>query len=130
MFGLNMTELAQILGVSRPTVYSWINGSDPKELGAKSLISKLSGYVETLRAGGITKSDVLARQPVSEGRSLIDLLKSGKDVTAVVASIKATATNMVGVSRIKRDFGPATKVRRVRADEISAQIMIGHGDEV
>jgi DNA-binding transcriptional regulator YiaG len=130
MFGLSMTELSQVLRVTRPTAYSWINGTDPKDGGAKALIDKLSSHVETLRSGGFTKIGVIARQPISDGRSLIDLLKGGRDATAAVNSIRFTATNVVTPSRVKRDFGPAAKVRRVRTDEISSPVVFGHGDEV
>jgi len=129
MFGLTMTELAQVLGVSRPTAYSWINGIEPKESEAKALISKLSRHVETLRSSGIATVDVLARHPLTSGKSLIDLLKSGKDVSTEIASVRFTASQTVGQSKIKRNFGPTLKERRVRTDELSAPIVIGPGDE-
>jgi transcriptional regulator with XRE-family HTH domain len=128
-FGLSMTELAQVLRISRPTAYAWLNGTDPKDEEGKALISRLSNYAESLRSAGITKVEILARQPISAGKSLIDLLKSGNDVSAAIASIKFTADSVSAPSRIKRDFGPVTKVRRVRADEISAPIFIQSGDE-
>lgn len=129
MFGLSMTELAQVFAVSRPTVYSWTNGVDPKDQGVKDLINKLSCHVETLRAAGLTSVNVLARQPVSDGKSVIDLLKSGTDVTSAIASIKFTGASLPSSSRIKRNFGPASKTRRVSVEVISAPIFITHGDE-
>lgn len=129
MFGLKMTELAQILGVSRPTAYSWINGVDPREPETRTLINSLSRYVEDLRSSGVTNVVRLARQPLSTGESLIDLLKAGKDVGGEIASVKLTAAQALTQVRTKRDFGPASKVRRVRTDEISVPILIGHGDE-
>jgi hypothetical protein len=120
MFGLTMTEIAQIFRVSRPTAYAWLSGSEPK-LEAKSRLIDLSTYVEDLRSDGVAQARVLARQPLVGGPSLIELLKSGADARSAIASIKQSAALTRG-QRVKRDFGPAEKTIRVSIDEISIPI--------
>lgn len=129
MFGLTMTELALALGVSRPTAYSWINGIEPKEPGAKALIDRLSKHVDALRNFGIAKLDTLARQPLTNGQSLVDILKARKDPANEIFSRKFSVASVLGRSQIKRDFGPTSKVRRVRIDEISVPVAFESGDK-
>jgi DNA-binding XRE family transcriptional regulator len=129
MFGLTMTELAQILGVTRPTVYAWLNGSEPKP-EIKFRILGLAKYVEELRNVGISQAETLARQPQSDGQSLISLLKSGADPKSAIATIKYSASHTSGLKAVKRDFGPTHKTRRVSLDEISIPIRDETGDAV
>lgn len=120
MFGLTMTEIAQIFGVSRPTAYAWLSGSEPK-VEVKSRLIDLTTYVEDLRTHGVAQARVLARQPLEGGPSLVELLKSGADARSAIASIKYSAT-LTSSQRGKRNFGPAEKAIRVSVDEISVPI--------
>jgi len=121
MFGLTMTEVAQIFGVSRPTTYAWLSGSEPK-FEAKSRLMDLSTYVEDLRSHGVAQAWVSARQPLEGGPSLIELLKAGADVRSAIASIKHSASLASNRKEVKRDFGPTKKTRRVTISEISVPI--------
>lgn len=127
MFGLTMTELAQIFNVTRPTVYAWLNGSEPKE-EIKSRICELAKYVQELRNVGIPQAGLLARQPLASGQSLISLFKSGTNAESAIATIKYSAPHASSIKTVKRDFGPIHKTRRVSLDEISVPVSVGIGD--
>lgn len=128
VFGMTMTELSTVLGVSRPTAYSWISGViTPKEPNTNSLISKLSAHVDSLSRAGVQKVSILARRSLSNGQTLIDLLKTGKDVSREIESMQFASIQTLGQSRAKKDFGPASKARRVRIDEISTPVAADPG---
>ena len=127
MFGLTMTELAQILGVTLPTVYAWLNGSAPKD-EIKSRIRLLAKYVEELRSAGILQAESLARQPLADGETLISIFKSGGSADGAIATIRYSAPHASGIKAVKRDFGPTRKARRVSLDEISVPISSEIGD--
>ncbi len=127
MFGLRMSELSKIFGVSRPAAYAWINGIEPKtEIRAR--ICKLSKIVEELRFAGINRAEILARQPIRNGQSLINLLESGGDVQGVIAEIKLTSMRTIKHTGVRREFGPSLRKRRVRVDSISTPIVADTGD--
>jgi DNA-binding transcriptional regulator YiaG len=70
--GLNMTELAQVLGVERQTVYAWLRGdSQPHKANLRRLYS-LSRLAQAQRGARITREAVHA--PGDDGRSVADLL--------------------------------------------------------
>lgn len=89
-FGLNMSELASILKVTRPTVYAWMEGQEPKTDALFQIrrFSRTAAEVQELRIPSIDK---LVRRPVLGGYSLLDSLKANKDPLASLAMLKAFA---------------------------------------
>lgn len=74
---LNKTLLAEVLRVSRPTLYDWLEGKEPNPANAQ----RLTTLVQLLVNSGVTAADAIStrfvRQPLSEGEpSLLDLLKA------------------------------------------------------
>jgi hypothetical protein len=73
---LNKTLLAEVLGVSRPTLYDWLGGKEPNVANAQ----RLTTLVQLLANAGVTAATSLSprfvRQPLNDGDpSLLDLLK-------------------------------------------------------
>jgi len=73
---LNKSQLAEILLVSRPTVYSWFDGTTPQQENSDRLLKLL----KLMFSAGINSTCLLNRrfvkQPVTdEGLSLIEILK-------------------------------------------------------
>lgn len=89
-FRLNMTELAQIFGVTRPAVYSWLEGVEPKP-EARTLILNLSRLADRFAKVGIERPELYFRRPMFNGKSIVDLLKAGQNIGDAVAAIEALA---------------------------------------
>jgi hypothetical protein len=120
--GLRMSEISQIFGVTRPAAYAWVNGTEPKpELRIRIL--RLSRLVEELQNAGVEKVDMLARLPIANDQSLVDLLTSGSDVHHAFASMKQIATGSMQRGQASRDFGPASRRRKVSIDAISVPVI-------
>lgn len=79
-FGLNASDMATLLGISRPTFYTWLEGQEPKT-EATSRILRLSKMADDLANLGLHRPDNLIKRPMFEGGvSLFDLLQQGKDI--------------------------------------------------
>jgi hypothetical protein len=71
---LNMTQLARVLGVERPTVYSWIGGiSLPQANNEERLVKLYSIARDWRRASSAPVGEYLSRS-FDDGRSLLDWL--------------------------------------------------------
>jgi DNA-binding transcriptional regulator YiaG len=90
VFAVNMSDLASILGVTRPTVYAWLSGQEPKG-EAVILIQRLSHAADKFNQANITRLDRLVHRPILNGRSLLDILKSNEDPAAALADLKVIA---------------------------------------
>ena len=90
IFGLRMSEVAQIFGVSRRAAYDWLEGATPRP-DTVARIYTLSRYAEELRTAGLIHVERYMHRPVISGRSLLELLKSGDSVETAIAVIKRTA---------------------------------------
>ncbi len=111
-FALKMSELAMILGVSRPTVYAWLDGQEPKPESIQD-IQRISHLAEHLQTTKIICLDKLIRRPIFNSQSLIDKLKAG-EVTGEDLSILKELADKESQSR-RRTKGSG-KIRRSISD--------------
>jgi DNA-binding XRE family transcriptional regulator len=81
-FGLSKTQLAQLCGVQRQTVYDWLAGNFEAEGGNARRLAKLFGITEFSKKAGA--------RPLS-GRDLLRPLSDGTTLLAQLASEDATA---------------------------------------
>ncbi len=80
-FGLNASDLATLIGVSRPTLYTWLDGQAPKSAEAVEHIFSLSKVADDFASLGLRRPDNLVKRPMFEnGASLFGLLQQGKDI--------------------------------------------------
>lgn len=90
VFAISMSDLASVLGVTRPTVYAWLAGQEPKG-EAVIRIQQLSRAADKFHQANIIRLDKLVHRPISNGRSLLDILKTDEDPVEALVTIKAIA---------------------------------------
>ncbi len=79
-FGLNATDMSLLFSISRPTVYAWMDGQEPRPETASRILA-LVKLADEFAALGLRRPDTLVKRPLFEnGQSLFDLLLQGADV--------------------------------------------------
>jgi DNA-binding transcriptional regulator YiaG len=104
VFAINMSDLASVLGVTRPTVYAWLAGQEPKG-EAVIRIQKLSRTADQFNRANIIRLDKLVHRPILNGRSLLDTLKTDEDPVANLATFKAIADKEAQTRREPKGSG-------------------------
>ncbi len=89
---LNITEMARVVRVERPTIYEWIGGrSNPHPDNRERLIKVFAISQEWKRLSPLPV-DSYVRQPNSTGKSIMDLLSEESiDTDKVLASLRTLA---------------------------------------
>jgi hypothetical protein len=116
VFAINMSDLAILLEATRPTVYAWLEGQEPKKLEAVQHIQQLSRAADVFGLANIQRLDKLLQRPILEGRSLLDLLKSKEDPLVALPLLKEIGDKE---SRTRRDPKGSGKHRRSLEDALS-----------
>lgn len=74
---LNMTHLADLLLVSRPSVYTWLKGENPTNADVIKKIQNLENVSKRIASLELARVDNLIKRPIFEGLSMFELLKNG-----------------------------------------------------
>jgi len=90
VLGINMSDLASLLGVTRPTAYSWLQGQEPKP-EAVIHIQRLSRMADEIKEANVIRLDKLVHRPILKGLSLLDIVKTDGDIVKALATLKAVA---------------------------------------
>lgn len=77
-FGRTMTRLPEVFGVSRQTLYNWLDGETPKE-AHQAKLAQLAEAARIFSALGFKPTSLLLDRTVSNGKSLLQLLGEGAD---------------------------------------------------
>ncbi|WP_414541475.1 hypothetical protein [Nostoc sp. CCY0012] len=104
VFAINMSDLASVLGVTRPTVYAWLAGQEPKG-EAVIRIQQLSCAADKFNQANIIRLDKLVHRPIFNGRSLLDILKTDEDPIAALATLKVMADKEAQTRREPKGAG-------------------------
>lgn len=120
VFAINMSDLASVLGVTRPTVYAWLGGQEPKG-EAIVRIQQLSHVADKFSQENISRLDKLVHRPILNGRSLLDILKTGVDPIEALPIIKSVADKE---ARVRRESKSSGKHLRSLDDVLSESYMI------
>lgn len=80
-FGLNMSAMAELLNVSRPTVYAWLKGEPPKTQENISHISFVENQALIYGELNLVRPDNFIKRPLFDGESLFSLLKQEKTIS-------------------------------------------------
>lgn len=73
---LNMTELAAVLRVERPTVYAWLAGRARPQAANLERLGRVHQLARTWRTLTARPLGALVREPLHDGRSLVDKLSA------------------------------------------------------
>jgi DNA-binding transcriptional regulator YiaG len=103
-FAINMSDLASILGVTRPTVYAWLEGQEPKA-EAVIRIQQLSHTADKIRQANIARLDKMVHRPILSGRSLLDILKADENPSEALTKLKAIADKEAKTRREPKGSG-------------------------
>ena len=99
---LNKSMLANILRVSRPTIYEWLGGKEPKQANEDRLLN----IVQILSRRGVTGANPLnarfVRRPLGGSQSLFDLLSDEPIDTALVNAAIDGARALTAEDRRRR----------------------------
>ena len=90
-FGISLSHLAKILRTSRPSLYSWLNGEEPRE-GTVRRIQQINEYAE--RWAKLNQYHFspgpLFRQPLGKGPSMLErLMRDELNMAEIDAGISA-----------------------------------------
>jgi len=98
-FGRTMYRLPEVFGVSRQTLYNWLEGHIPKPVHHERLaqLAKAARVFAKLR---FKPTPVMFDRPVAEGKTFLQLLAEGADG-------KDSATMLVRT--VRRDHAPRPK---------------------
>lgn len=102
--GLTTTDIAKLIGVTRPTVYSWLKGKDPKpeHIAKINLLKEQADKVSSIELTGMNK---LVRRPLKAGGSLIDLISRGEDIDAALEELKVLSQRESENRRKRKGLG-------------------------
>lgn len=81
-FSLKISEMSEIFGTSRPTIYAWLNGSLPKDELDLEKISTLEQVAQQFASLSFAKPEAMLKRPVLSGnRTLLQCLKENIDIS-------------------------------------------------
>lgn len=72
---LNVSDLASVLAVSRPTVYAWLEGDEPSPENYTQIV-RLRRIADEVERMGIPRFEKLLKRPIFDGLSFLDKLKA------------------------------------------------------
>lgn len=77
-FGRTMSHLPAVFGVSRQTLYNWLNGEIPKEQNQGKLV-QLAAAARVFIEAGFKPTAMSLDRTVAQGKSFIELIGQGTD---------------------------------------------------
>lgn len=106
LLGVSITDLAELLDVARPTVYSWMQGTEPRDEHLERIqrLERQARDIEAYRLAGLGR---LLKRPLSGGQTLLDLIKSDQPVDVAMAELHSVA-RQEELQRLTRKGGQTT----------------------
>ena len=77
-FGRTMSHLPAVFGVSRQTLYNWLNGETPKEQHQGKLV-QLAAAARVFTGSGFKPTALSLERTVAQGKSFVELIGQGAD---------------------------------------------------
>lgn len=117
-FGRNMSRLTEVFGVSRQTLYNWLNGETPKEIHARRL-RELSLAAAVFSEMGFKPNATALDRPLMQGKSFLQLMgqgASGQEMAKKLIRVHQRSEN----ARAKLDAMLAGQKPRLTAEDFGA----------
>jgi transcriptional regulator with XRE-family HTH domain len=89
-----IADLAGLFDVSRQAIYKWLSGNATPEPDKLNRIAELSRIADAFQAAGVSRAGALLKMKAFDGRSLMDLIKSGENRSEHVAALISEAKAM------------------------------------
>ena len=87
------SDLTGLFRVSRQTIHAWLSGELTPEPDRLNQINELRKIADAFQASGVSRAGILMKIKAFDGRSLLDLLKTGENrsehVMALISEGKA-----------------------------------------
>lgn len=99
-FGRTMSRLPEVFGVSRQTLYNWLEGETPKAVHQERL-RQLAEAAKVFADLGIKPTTPMLDRTVAHGKSFLQLMAAG-------ANGQETAKKLIRI--VQRGAGPRTKL--------------------
>jgi hypothetical protein len=77
-FGRTMSSLPQIFGVSRQTLYNWLQGEEPRQIHHAKL-EQLAAAAREFKARGFKPTSIALTRIVARGQTFLQLIADGAD---------------------------------------------------
>jgi DNA-binding transcriptional regulator YiaG len=84
-----VSDLANLLDISRQAVYKWLTGDSSPEADNKEQIVALSKIADAFKDANISRADSMLKMKAFDGKSLLDMLKSGQSCDQYVQALIA-----------------------------------------
>lgn len=94
-FGRTMTRLPEVFGVSRQTLYNWLDGETPKP-AHQAKLRELAEAARVFSALGFKPNSLALERIISQGKSLLELLRdggSGRDAAKQLVRLSQRGTD-------------------------------------
>jgi len=120
-FGRTMSRLPEVFGVSRQTLYNWLDGDTPK-VAHQERLKQLAEAAQVFADLGIKPTTSMLDRTVAQGQSFLQLMASGADG-------KETAKKLIRVvqrgndSRAKLNNLLAGRKAKLSASDIGAPVL-------
>jgi transposase len=105
VFGLNISDVANLFDVSRPTIYSWLKGIAPQGEALIKLndFSKVSDRMALLE---LTRSDTLIKRPMFSGKTPFEILKKERELSDIqLQAMDALSKKEAAIRSEAKGFG-------------------------
>lgn len=122
--GLTVTDLASLLGTSRPTVYAWLKGQEPRPAVHTQLIG-LEQQAEVIAAYELPRINKLVRRPLRSGGSLLERLHHGMPLAPALEELQALAQRERAGRTQHKGRAMAARTTREALDDVAAPLQRG-----
>lgn len=107
-FGLNMSAMAELLNVSRPTVYAWMKGETPKLEEHITHVMHVVKQAKIYESLNLDRPDNFIKRPMLNGESLFSLLKQERTISeldyALIKELDSKESQIRAVGLKKNEF--------------------------